>query len=145
MDNHKRNSTNDVLSHILETKNTVLHGGFKNNVYTDVYDFILDEWAATNPQNKTINPESKLQKCPIRPFGKWYEKNFDTNITINVLVWYGIFAVAREHIIQHPIERYENLIKYVDSHSNPEAGHYMERSWGAIFYPYPSSCIYYSS
>ena len=105
---------------------------------------MLDAWIATNPKNKAINPESELQQCAIRPFGKWFEKNFDTNIKIDVSVWCGIFAVSKQHIIQHPIEHYEKLIKYVDSHSNPEAGHYMERAWGAIFYPYPRSCVYYS-
>ena len=142
MDPHKIGGTNSVLNHILETKNTVLQGQRMSNLYKELYDFTLDNWSATNIQNKTENPESELQKCSIRPYGKWFEANFDTNLVINIFIYYGIFAVSREHIIQHPIERYENLIKYVDSHSNPEAGHYMERSWGAIFYPYPESCLY---
>ena len=49
--------------------------------------------------------------------------------------WWGIFSIDKRDIIQHPISRYETLIATVNKHSNPEAGHYIERSWGAIFYP----------
>ena len=35
-----------------------------------------------------------------------------------------------------------NTLRYPLNVGAPEAGHYMERSWGAIFYPYPESCIY---
>ena len=142
MDSHKKEFTFNVIKHVLETKNTVLQGGILNDVRTDLYNFTLDEWRATNPDNITVNPESTLEKSPIRPFGKWYDENFDPNLKIKVFCFYGIIAIAREHIIQHPIERYERLIKYINTSSNPEAGHYMERSWGAIFYPYPDACIY---
>ena len=142
MDAHKKNFTMNVLKHVLDTKNTVLQGGILNDVRKDLYDFTLDEWKASNPKNVTVNPESQLQKSPIRPFGKWFDANFGENVHVKIFSFYGIIAVSREHIIQHPIERYERLIKYVNIHSNPEAGHYMERSWGAIFYPYPESCIY---
>ena len=32
-------------------------------------------------------------------------------------------------------KRYLILIQTINKHSNPEAGHYIERSWGAIFNP----------
>ena len=41
----------------------------------------------------------------------------------------------KKDIIQHPVERYQTLLNTVNNHSNPEAGHYIERSWGVIFYP----------
>ena len=47
----------------------------------------------------------------------------------------GVFSIDKRDIIQHPIERYLNLRNVVRIHSNPEVGHYIERSWGAIFYP----------
>ena len=142
MDSHKKEFTFNVIKHVLETKTTVLQGGILNDVRSHLYNFTLDEWKATNQKNIEVNPESQLEKSPIRPFGKWYDANFGSELKIKVFCFYGIIAVAREHIIQHPIERYEKLIKYVSNSSNPEAGHYMERSWGAIFYPYPDSCVY---
>lgn len=142
MDSHKKDFTFNVIKHVLETKTTVLQGGVLNDVRKELYNFTLDEWKATNQENIAVNPESQLEKSPIRPFGKWYDANFAPDLKVKIFCFYGIIAVAREHIIQHPIERYEKLIKYVSNSSNPEAGHYMERSWGAIFYPYPESCIY---
>jgi hypothetical protein len=81
-----------------------------------------------------------LKKCDPRPYGKWYDANFPI-IDAHIVCYYGIFAVAKKHIEQHPKQRYEKLLKYVDNHSNPEAGHYMERSWGVIFYPYENECL----
>jgi hypothetical protein len=49
---------------------------------------------------------------------------------------HGIFAISKKDILQHPISYYETLIKDVDECSNPESGHFFERSWYALFYPY---------
>ena len=70
----------------------------------------------------------------IRPFGKWYKYNFD-NIIVNFVCYWGIFSLDKRDIIQHPINRYINLINQLNSSSNPEVGHYIERSWAAIFHP----------
>jgi hypothetical protein len=35
----------------------------------------------------------------------------------------------------HPVDRYITFRNIVRVHSNPESGHYIERSWGAIFFP----------
>lgn len=142
MDPHKKKFTMNVINNVLKTKTTVLQGDILNDVRKDLYNFTLDSYKATNKENVEINPESQLEKSPIRPFGKWFDVNFGSDLKVKVFCFYGIIAVAREHIIQHPIERYQKLIKYVNKSSNPEAGHYMERSWGAIFYPYPESCVY---
>ena len=99
-----------------------------------VWGFQLDEYTSSNEKNKDMNETSSLQPCPQRPFGVWYRHNFPDTPLTNIQ-YGGIFAVARNDIIQHPIERYRNLIKYLDSHSNPEAGHYMERAWHSIFSP----------
>ena len=139
-DAHKMNITLGVIRKVLKTKTTVLRGD--NGTYPDdLYDYTLDRWTSSNDKNKLLNPESKLEPSPIRPYGKWFEKNFG-DLKVHVFCYYGIFAVAREHIVQHPISRYQNLIKYLETSSNPECGHYMERAWGAVFYPYPDSCIY---
>ena len=33
------------------------------------------------------------------------------------------------------VHYYMDLIKDLDKSSNPEAGHYFERAWEAVFYP----------
>jgi hypothetical protein len=54
---------------------------------------------------------------------------------INCLIYYGIFSISKNDIVQHSVDRYKKLIKDLSDHSNPEVGHYIERSWSAIFYP----------
>jgi len=138
---NKRERTLSTLRRAIESRNTVFEGMMHSNVLTDLYDFKLEEWKSTNSENATINPEKALEQSPIRPFGKWYEANFG-NTEIQVVSYFGIFAVSRQHIRQHPKAYYEKLLTYVDKSSNPEVGHYLERAWGAVFYPYPISCVY---
>jgi hypothetical protein len=54
----------------------------------------------------------------------------------------GMFAVSREHIKQHPVSHYEALLRALSHSSNPEDGHFLERSWVAVFHPLPRECLY---
>ena len=47
----------------------------------------------------------------------------------------SIFSINKLDIIKHTVDRYQQLLNAVSRHSNPEVGHYIERSWGAIFHP----------
>ncbi len=114
--------------------NTVFIGSRHNDVKNHHYNFKLDEWKASDSRNYSVNSENKLLLADIRPFGKWYESHFK-DIVVHYVVLSGIFAVSREHIRQHPKSYYEDLIKELSTSSNPEVGHYFERSWNAIFYP----------
>ena len=105
-----------------------------NNIKEELYDFQLTEWVASDKSNITINNESKLELAQIRPFGKWYEDKFH-NIVIHHATYGGILCIAKNHILQHSKEYYMNFIKELENSSNPEVGHYIERSWEAIFYP----------
>jgi len=101
--------------------------------------FVMNEYDSTDSSNKELNPERQLLLCPERPFGVWHSKNFPNIPRIKQIHQSGIFAVAKAHIVQHPIEYYQGLIAYLNTSSNPEAGHYFERSWGSVFHPYPQS------
>ena len=111
-------------------------GNFKDLLY----DFVLDEYACTNKENAANHPDKNLKPCSIRPFGEWYTHTLG-DTPLPYLVLRGIFAVSREHIHNRSIDFYRMLISFVSDHSNPEAGHYMERAWAAVFRPYPSSCV----
>jgi hypothetical protein len=140
-DPHKQERKKQVITHALVSRDTVMHG-FRYSL-EECKDFSLDEWKATNSSNQEHNPESKLLPATPRPFGAWFEKHIGLDRPIRAFTYFGIFAVHRRHILQHPKSFYENLLSTVDHHSNPEAGHYLERSWSAIFWPYPESCLYY--
>ena len=101
----------------------------------DIYaDFQLDEWKASDTRNTAINSESKLELSKYRPYGVWYD-HYLKDKEAYTLSFYGIFSVAKEDILQHPKSYYENLIQDLSHSSNPEVGHYFERSWVAIFHP----------
>lgn len=106
----------------------------------DLYDFQLDKWKASSVENNTLNPEDNLELSQIRPFGKWVENNFG-EVDITHVSYGGIFSVSNKDIQQHPKSYYEELIKDVSNSSNPEAGHYFERGWQAVFYPLKDTLI----
>ena len=139
LDHHKIKTTYKLMYLVDKTQTTVFLGKPYNNVREQLGRLFINRHVATNEVNQKANPETQLLPCPIRPFGRWYDAMFG-DIVAKIVCYFGVFAVAKEHILQHPKSHYEKLIKFVDNHSNPEAGHYMDRSWAAIFSPYPLSC-----
>ncbi len=123
------------LANECKTSNTSVIIGIKHNsVKNELYNFSMNAYVSTTPENRKINPEKNLELSKIRPYGKWFESKFK-NIDINYIPYSGIIAISREHIIQHPKSYYEELIYELCNSSNPEVGHYFERSWVAIFNP----------
>lgn len=104
------------------------------------YNFKLNHYKTAHQKNKCKNGESLLKKSSIRPFGLWFENMFG-NLKINCLIYYGIFSIDKNDILQHPVTRYEVLIKDLSDHSNPEVGHYLERSWCAVFHPLKNTYV----
>jgi len=126
---------NLLLKKINETNSAVfLYENKLNNVQLELYNFEIKSYVASYIKNKLENPELILELSHIRPYGKWYASKFN-NIIINHVSYYGIFSIAKQDIIYHTKFYYENLIKELNNSSNPEVGHYFERSWEAVFYP----------
>lgn len=133
---YKKKKAAEILNKILQTNNREAYfiGYYQKSIKDSFYDFQLDNWKTSDNDNYKKNSESNLQLAKIRPYGLWY-KYFFGNIAAHWSTWWGIFSIDKRDIIQHPVTRYQTLIQTVDKHSNPEAGHYIERSWGAIFFP----------
>lgn len=129
-----------VVGHVSKTGDSAfpVHGHTRRPIHRALHRFRLSSYRASHTANSGVNPESRLQLCPDRPLGKWWVANGLPDE--HDIVYQGIFAVSRRHIAQQPKARYAKLLKYVDSHSNPEAGHYLERAWMAVFHPIPRSC-----
>ena len=105
----------------------------------DMEGFFLDEWRASNPENNQVNPETTLLPASPRPFGPWFRAQFGGEAAAwpRIVSYGGILAVSRHDIRQHPVDGwYRSLRDQVATHSNPEAGHYIERSWETIFGPF---------
>lgn len=133
--NHKKERAHKIINELNNINNTIfLCEPHKENIKKTHNDFQIDNYSSTEEKNKNINPETKLLLSKIRPFGKWYENHFG-NIDVYCISFYGILCIHKKHIIQHSKSYYEKFIKELENHSNPEVGHYFERSWNAIFHP----------
>ena len=134
--NGKKQKAINILENIIKKKYEQAYfiGNYCSSVKNHFKNFKIDSHKCIDPRNFNKNSETKLFKCIIRPYGKWYEYFFGTTPAH----WYtfsGIFSIDKKDIIQHPLEKYIILKNIVGIHSHPESGHYIERSWGVIFYP----------
>ena len=90
--------------------------------------------AAWHAANAAANPESALAPAVPRPYGAWYRTHVGTPWDrVRVATFRAIFVAHRDDIRRRPRSYYANLLHTVSGSSNPEAGHYIERSWPAIF------------
>lgn len=136
-----------TVGKVFEVQDTVISADtIPLPVHIYLRDFSLNTYRSSHPVNYDTDSNSDsfvMQPASIRPFGKWFEAKFP-GLNIFKIVYAGIFGLSRKLIHQHPKSYYQNLIKELEGHSNPEVGHYFERSWMAIFHPIPESCIYES-
>ena len=58
---------------------------------------------------------------------------FEENIDLIKVIWGANFAVSRDLIKSKPKSFYQNILRYIEHHINPELGHYIERSWYIFF------------
>ena len=132
----KKNTAITILQNIMNShyKNAYFAGVYHKNLKQHYKNFTLDYYSCSDPENYQKNSENVLQKCRLRPYGLWYTYFFGDTIS-HWSTLGGIFSIDKRDIIQHPVTRYQHLIETVNKHSNPEAGHYIERSWGTIFFP----------
>lgn len=103
------------------------------DVQKQLYNFVKDDYKTAYGPNYNKNKTTKTTKANIRPFGKWFNNKFG-DLVIRHVTFGGIFAVSKEHVENKPKIFYEKLLSELN-YINPEVGHYIERSWEAIFYP----------
>lgn len=139
----KWNKLSWVVSHVSRTADSAFPVDVVTAlpVHESMGNFKLDKYQATAMANSSANPERALQLCRDRPLSKFYAANFPDMPPVHGVCFKGVFAVSRRHIQQTPKSTYARLLSYVDSHSNPEAGHFLERCWLAVFYPVPDECL----
>jgi hypothetical protein len=132
----KKNKAITILNNIIQSnfKNAYFIGAYHDCLKTNYNDFKLDYWHCSHLENYSKNSENTLHKCKLRPYAIWYNYFFG-NTPAHWSTLGGIFSIDKRDIIQHPKTKYISLVQTVNTHSNPEAGHYIERSWGVIFYP----------
>jgi hypothetical protein len=138
---HKMNKSLNLIQNMEKSGNaTFIAHETHENIKSALYDLKMDTYQSTSSENKTANPESKLNESPIRPYGRWFESTFG-EIVVSSISYFGVFSVAKNDILQHPLGYYEKLEAQLSTSSNPEVGHYFERSWAAVFHPMQNTNI----
>jgi hypothetical protein len=112
----------------------ILYNENMENVLDKIYNFYLDFYENAFEINRIGNSTSDFEPSKIRPFGKWYKYHF-SDIRLKYVTYGGIFSVAKEDIHNNPPYFYQDFLDEISNSSNPEVGHYIERSWYSIFYP----------
>lgn len=131
----KKEKAKKILYSIIKLRQAVFYGTYTKSIKQEFLNFTLDNWTSTDISNKQLNPESTTYPAKLRPYGKWYNYMFG-NIKVKRYCIHGIFSIGKLDIIKHDKSRYIQLLNAVSVHSNPEVGHYIERSWAAIFHPF---------
>jgi hypothetical protein len=129
---------------IKETNNTLFSCAMYDDFININYNFQIDNYLSSHSRNSSINQETDMKISDIRPYGKWFKNTFKNNEKNICISWNSIFGVSKKNILQKPKSFYENLIKQVNDHQNPETVHFFERSWYAIFYPYDDDISFIS-
>ncbi len=126
-----------LLNYIEKYKNAVFlsFGNIKDNDITkEFYNFKVEAYSSTSAENRKLNTEYIIRKSEHRPFQNWFKHNI-TSEKVPYVIHYGIFSINKKDILQKPKSYYEKLMNLVSDHSNPEDGHYFEKSWAGVFYP----------
>ena len=123
-----------LINLIEEEERAVFYGFETDDLKKKFYDFKLENWGSSYTSNSQVNNEIKLFPSDPRPYNIWFSKHFG-DINVMNYCFCGIFSIDKRDIIQHPLAYYQCLIKDLEVHSNPEVGHYFERSWAAVFHP----------
>jgi hypothetical protein len=136
MDELKLSQSRELIERAIHTRDTVIAGKWYADVQGSLYNFSIDGWVGWSADNQKQQPSSSCAPAPVRPFGRWYEAYIGLMRT-QVVCFTSTLAISREHVHQHPKSRYEAILESLSMHSNPEVGHFLERSWQGLFYPIP--------
>jgi len=128
-----RKALNTLLA-VLETGSAVFLGQQVPSIREHFKGFQLDEWQGTNRSNAVLNKSAELIPCDIRPYEAWYDAHFPGE---NATFWSynSILSVDKRDILKRSKEFYERFLVGLSKGPNIEVGHYIERSFVAIFGP----------
>lgn len=107
-------------------------GQYQHNIIEINYNFFLESYETLLKDNLDEKVSNQTELSPQRPFGKWIDHIFGNDAKGDYINMFGIMAITKEDILKHPIEFYKNLFEYVQT-PNPEAGHFIERSYSMMF------------
>jgi hypothetical protein len=137
---HKKPIANRMMMYILKTKKAAFFAQHSENIRNEFAGVTMDSYVCKNPYNRAINPEVKCLPALIRPYSSWYDHHFGDRL-VKSYAYYGILSIDKKDVMQYKKEWFIKFLYGLARHSNPEAGHFTERSWAAIFYPMKHTLI----
>jgi hypothetical protein len=110
---------------------------YNNGIEKNLDSFKIDYWCSKIKKEIYTDENSIIKPCSIRPFGSWHRHVFGNEIHSHIIPYGGVFSVSKSDILQHSKKRYKTLLTILKNtkSSNPEEGHFFERSWESVFYP----------
>jgi len=144
MNDVKVEHTRQLLQRVNTSRDSVLAGQWiVPSVRGRLGPFMIKNWTGTDKNNAQAQSAAgaSCQPASRRPYSAWYDHYFP-GLKTHVVCYYSMFAVSAEHITRQQVSYYQQFLSEVHVHVNPETGHYMERSWQAVFHPLPDSCLY---
>ena len=139
---HKFERSKQIVYNIEKTNGTVFSCMKDVDYVKNNYDFQISEYLSTHSDNQEINKDVSMKLSEVRPFGKWFSTVFNNDEKNDCISFNSIIGISRKTILQKPKSYYEELMKQVNNHQNPEAVHYLERSWYSVFYPYEENALF---
>ena len=137
---HKKPIAIRMMNYILKTKRAAFFAKHSENIRNEFAGVTMDQYICGNIANRSVNPEVKCLPALIRPYGSWYDHHFGDRL-VKSYAYYGILSVDKRDIMQYKKIWFMKFLYGLARHSNPEAGHFTERSWAAIFYPMKHTII----
>lgn len=134
----KYNKARWVAESALATRNSAFPDQAMHSLVEQEGDLKVTAYKSSDQKNAARNPETSLAPSQHRPLRVWLQAHGLPDV--DGATYHGIFAVSRAHIRRQPREFYEQLIRDLEGHSSPEAGHFLERSWLSVFHPVPPEC-----
>jgi len=120
--------------HILDIEDYFKKDDFIAKLNNMNFDFLKTKIKHTGKWKKEIN-SGNMKLSLFTPYD-WITKiiGIDINSDTSKIVWGANFSVSKEMILSKPKIFYENILRYIDYHINPEEGHFLERTWYTIFH-----------
>jgi len=131
---HKMEYASSIFEKIPDSSKSILNCIDNNPVYSTEKDFKIDHYLGLDEKNKQLMKDGGIQPSNHRPFGNWFVHHFgdEAKDTVKCNTKFGVLSVSKEDVQKNTVEHYRKFFDELNS-PNPEAGHYIERSWAAIF------------
>jgi hypothetical protein len=100
----------------------------QSNSWHKMASFQLDAWSSSDANNRVT--DIALKPSPQRPFGAWFKHMFGYKPYADLAFphsWWLMASLPKTAIRDRPVDTYQKALSFLNDHSNPEAGHYVER------------------